>query len=102
MTNFISEDNNSITLDYVDLKNDLVAVYSNEDYCVFKFKGSLSFFKDGIGCEVSWVDYEHNIELELVPVLSEIEDWNNLVYNEENIIEFIADKMFKEKEKGNE
>lgn len=101
MTNFISEDN-SLTLGYVDLKNDMVAVYINEDYCIFKFKGDVRFFKDGIGCEFSWVDYEHNIELELVPVLSEIADLNNLVYNEESIIEFIADKMFKEKEKGNE
>lgn len=92
---FISQ-NNTYEFDSIDWKNDLIALYIDCQYCVFKFDGDIEFFRDGDGAGNTWVDYSHDITVELVHELSD----DNLVllnFKEVYIIEWIAEQVYKEK-----
>ena len=92
---FISQ-NNTYEFDSIDWKNDLIALYIDNQYCVFKFDGNVDFFRDGDGTGAIWVDFSHNITVELVHELSD----DNLVllnFKEVYIIEWIAEQIYKEK-----
>lgn len=92
---FISQ-NNTYDFDSIDWKNDLIALYIDNQYCVFKFDGDVELFKDGNGVGESWDDFSHDITTELVHELSD----DNLVllnFKEVYIIEWIAEQFYKEK-----
>lgn len=92
---FISQ-NNTYEFDSIDWKNDLIAVYIDNQYCVLRFDGDVEFFRDGDGAGNTWVDFSHDITVELVHELSD----DNLVllnFKEVYIIEWIAEQMYKEK-----
>lgn len=92
---FISQ-NNTYEFDSIDWKNDLIALYIDNQYCVFKFDGDVDFFRDGDGTGAIWVDFSHDIAVELVHELSD----DNLVllnFKEVYIIEWIAEQVYKEK-----
>lgn len=91
---FISQ-NNTYEFDSIDWKNDLIALYIDNQYTVFKFDGDVEFFKDGDGVQ-SWDDFSHDVTVELVHELSD----DNLVllnFKEVYIIEWIAEQIYKEK-----
>lgn len=93
---FISPDNR-YTLDFVDYKNDLLAVWNElGQHLTFKFKGWFRFFKDGNGVGETWTDYDHCVSLEHVPVLSD-----SSIFNHNFIIELLANKEFKKQLKEN-
>lgn len=92
---FISQ-NNTYEFDSIDWKNDLIALYIDNQYCVFRFDGDVEFFRDGDGAGNTWVDFSHDITVELVHELSD----DNLVllnFKEVYIIEWIAEQVYKEK-----
>lgn len=92
---FISQ-NNTYEFDSIDFKNDLIALYIGYQYTVFKFDGDVEFFKEGDGTGNTWVDFSHDITVELVHELSD----DNLVllnFKEVYIIEWIAEQIYKEK-----
>lgn len=92
---FISQ-NNTYDFDSIDWKNDLIALYIEDQYCIFKYEGDVEFFKDGNGAGNTWVDFSHDITVELVHELSD----DNLVllnFKEVYIIEWIAEQVYKEK-----
>lgn len=97
---FISQ-NNTYDFDSIDWKNDLIALYIDNQYCVLRFDGDVEFFRDGDGTGVIWDDFSHDITVELVHELSD----DNLVllnFKEVYIIEWIAEQVYLDKEKGDE
>ena len=92
---FISN-KNTYEFDSINFKDDLIALYIESQYCVFRYTGNVEFFKDGNGAGESWIDFSHNITVELVHELSD----DNLVLlnlKEVYIIEWIAEQVYKEK-----
>lgn len=92
---FISQ-NNTYEFDSIDWKNDLIALYIDNQYCVLRFDGDVEFFRDGDGAGNSWDDFSHDITVELVHELSD----DNLVllnFKEVYVIEWIAEQIYKEK-----
>ena len=86
---------------------DILFVYNvynsqfNSQYCIFKYAGDVDFFKDGNGVGESWIDFSHGITTELVHELS---DGNITLLNfqEEYLVEWIAEQIYLDKEKGDE
>ena len=95
---FISS-KNTYEFDSIDFKNDLIALYIEDQYCVFHYTGNVDFFKDGNGVGESWDDFSHDITTELVHELSD-ENITLLNFHEEYIIEWIAEQFYKEKDYG--
>ena len=95
---FISN-KNTYEFDSIDFKNDLIALYIEDQYCVFHYTGNVDFFKDGNGVGESWDDFSHDITTELVHELSD-ENITLLNFHEEYIIEWIAEQFYKEKDYG--
>ena len=94
---FISS-KNAYEFDSIDFKNDLIALYIQDQYCVFRYTGNVELFKDGNGVGESWDDFSHDITTELVHELSD----DNLVllnFNEEYVVEWIAEQIYLDKEK---
>ena len=58
-------------------------------------------FKDGNGVGESWIDFSHDITTELVHELSD-ENITLLNFHEEYIVEWIAEQIYLDKEKGDE
>lgn len=92
MMNFISTEN-EYNLDLLDTQNDMIYVWINSNYCVFKCKGRVKFFQDGNGVGESWIDYEDDIELEFVPTLSDV---TTIECEREWVVELIATEEFKQ------
>ena len=90
--NFISTEN-EYNLDLLDIQNDMICIWINSNYYVFKYKGQVKFFQDGNGVGESWIDYEDDIELEFVPTLSDV---NDVEYERKWIVELIATEEFKQ------
>lgn len=97
---FISQ-NNTYEFDSIDWKNDLIALYIDNQYCVFRFDGDVEFFRDGDGAGNTWVDFSHDITTELVHELSD-ENITLLNFHEEYVVEWIAEQIYLDKEKGDE
>lgn len=92
---FISS-KNTYEFDSINFKDNLIALYIEDQCCVFRYTGDVEFFKDGNGVGESWIDFSHNITVELVHELSD----DNLVllnFKEVYIIEWIAEQVYKEK-----
>lgn len=98
--------NNTLELDSIDWSKDLIAFYTNDisrdsQYVVMKWKGDLYFINDSNGVGESWIDYQHDIKLEFVPELSD-DNLMLLNFNEEHVVELLANELWKLKEKMND
>ena len=97
---FISS-KNAYEFDSIDFKNDLIALYIEDQYVVLEWQGNVEFFKDGNGAGESWDDFSHDITTELVHELSD-ENITLLNFYEEYVVEWIAEQIYLDKEKGDE
>ncbi len=97
---FISN-KNTYEFDSINFKDDLIALYIESQYCVFRYTGDVEFFKDGNGVGDSWIDFSHDITLELVHEWSD-ENITLLDINEDYVVEWIAEQIYLDKEKGDE
>ena len=97
---FISN-KNTYEFDSIDFKNDLIALYIQDQYCVFRYIGNVELFKDGNDAGEGWVDFSHDITTELVHELSD-ENIILLNFREEYVVEWIAEQVYLDKEKGDE
>ena len=97
---FISH-KNAYEFDSIDFKDNLIALYIEDQYCVFRYTGNVEFFKDGNGAGESWIDFSHDITTELVHELSD-ENITLLNFNEEYAVEWIAEQIYLAMEKGDE
>ena len=94
---FISS-KNTYEFDSIDFKNDLIALYIESQYCVFRYTGNVELFKDGNGAGESWIDFSHDITTELVHELSD-ENITLLNFQEEYLVEWIVEQIYLDKEK---
>ena len=85
----------------INFKDTLIALYIQDQYCVYKWRGDVELFKDGNGAGESWDDFSHNITTELVHELSD-ENITLLNFHEEYAVEWIAEQIYLDKEKGDE
>ena len=98
--------NNTLELDSIDWSKDLIAFYTNDisrdsQYGVMKWKGDLYFINDSNGAGDKWVSYEHDIKL--TPILGLSDDNLMLLnFNEEHVVELLANELWKLKEKMND
>jgi len=92
---------NNYEFDSIDWNNNLIALYIESQYCVFRYTGNVELFKDGNGAGESWDDFSHDITTELVHELSD-ENIILLNFHEEYVVEWIAEQIYLDKEKGNE
>ena len=98
--NFISSQN-TYEFDSINFKDDLIALYIEDQYCIFEYTGNVEFFKDGNGVGESWIDFSHDITTELVHELSD-ENITLLDINEDYVVEWIAEQIYLAMEKGDE
>lgn len=94
---FISN-KNTYEFDSINFKDNLIALYIQDQYCVYKWRGDVEFFQDGDGVE-SWIDFSHDITTELVHELSD-ENITLLNFHEEYVVEWIAEQIYLDEEKG--
>ena len=94
---FISN-KNAYEFDSISFKDNLIALYIEDQYCVFEYTGDVEFFKDGNGVGESWIDFSHDITTELVHELSD-ENIALLNFNEEYLVEWIAERTYLAMEK---
>lgn len=93
--NFVQH-NNPYKLDTASVMDNLITLQLNpEKRATWQYNGFMRFFNDGNGVGETWVDYEHNLNLVPVPVLSDNID--DLQVNEDAIVEFIATAEFKQR-----
>ena len=98
--NFISN-SNTYEFDSIDFKDNLIALTIDSQPCVFHYAGDVVFFKDGNGVGDSWIDFSHDITLELVHEWSD-ENITSLDINEDYVVEWIAERTYLAMEKGDE
>ena len=94
---FISN-KNTYEFDSINFKDDLIALYIEDQYVVFEYDGDVEFFKDGNGVGESWIDFSHDITTELVHELSD-ENITLLDINEDYVVEWIAEQIYLAMEK---
>ena len=94
---FISN-KNTYEFDSISFKDNLIALYIEDQYCVFEYAGDVEFFKDGNGVGESWIDFSHDITTELVHELSD-ENITLLEINEDYVVEWIAEQIYLAMEK---
>ena len=97
---FISN-KNTYEFDSINFKDNLIALYIEDQYCIFEYTGNVEFFKDGNGVGESWIDFSHDITTELVHELSD-ENITLLDINEDYVVEWIAEQIYLAMEKGDE
>lgn len=97
---FISN-KNTYEFDSIHFKDNFIALYIEDQYCIFEYTGDVDFFKDGNGVGESWIDFSHDITTELVHELSD-ENVTLLNFQEEYLVEWIAEQIYLDKEKGDE
>ena len=97
---FISN-KNTYEFDSFNYRQSLIALYIHDQYVVFSFVGDVKFFCDANGVGDFWDDFSHNITTELVHELSD-ENITLLNSHEEYVVEWIAEQIYLDKEKGDE
>lgn len=97
---FISN-KNTYEFDSINFKDNLIALYIQDQYIVFEWQGGVEFFKDGNGAGESWIDFSHDIALQVAHELSD-ENITLLNFHEEYVVEWIAEQIYLDKEKGDE
>ena len=95
--NFISN-SNTYEFDSIDFKDNLIALTIDSQPCAFHYTGDVVFFKDGNGVGDSWIDFSHDITLELVYEWSD-ENITLLDINEDYVVEWIAERTYLAMEK---
>ena len=85
---FISN-KNTYEFDSINFEDNLIALYIQDQYCVFEWQGNVEFFKDGNGVGESWDDFSHDIATWVVHELSD-ENITLLNFYKENVVEWIA------------
>lgn len=95
--NFISY-NNTIELDYIDLKNDLIGIIYNGHFLTYTYTGDAEFFNDTDDLVGAYVGSNHNIKLTYKPEYSDADIDDNtlsvLEYNREFVIEHIVQQIY--------
>ena len=94
---FISN-KNTYEFDAISFKDNLIALYVEDQYVVLEWQGNVDFFKDSNGVGESWIDFSHDITTELVHELSD-ENITLLNFHEEYLVEWIAEQIYLDKEK---
>ena len=94
---FISS-KNTYEFDSINFKDNLIALYIEDQYVVLEWQGNVEFFKDGNGVGDSWIDFSHDITWELVHELSD-ENITLLDINEDYVVEWIAEQIYLAMEK---
>ena len=89
---FISN-SNTYEFDSIDFKDNLIALTIDSQPCVFHYAGDVVFFKDGNGVGDLWIDFSHDITLELVHEWSD-ENITLLDINEDYVVEWIAERTY--------
>lgn len=99
---FISN-KNTYEFDSFDYQQSLIALYIHDQYVVFSFEGDVKFFCDANGVGDFWDDYEltNDFKIEIVHELSDV-DLVLSNYVEDYVIEWIAEQIYLDKEKGDE
>lgn len=92
---FISS-KNAYEFDSINFKDNLIALYIQDQYVVLEWQGNVELFKDGNGVGESWDDFSHDITTWVVHELSD-ENITLLNFHEEYAIEWIAEQFYKEK-----
>ena len=90
--NFISIEN-TYEFDSIDFKDNLISLYIESEICVFHYTGDVVFFKDGNGVGETWIDFSHDITLDLVHEWSD-ENITLLDINEDYVVEWIAERNY--------
>ena len=98
--NFISN-SNTYEFDSIDFKDNLIALTIDSQPCAFHYTGNVDFFKDSNGVGESWIDFSHDITTWVVHELSD-ENITLLNFHEEYVVEWIAEQIYLDKEKGDE
>ena len=94
--NFISY-NNTIELDYIDFKNDLIGIVYNGHFLTYSWNGSCWFKTDYDDLVGAYVESNHDIKLAISSEYSDDVDDNTLSvleYNREFIIEHIVQQTY--------
>ena len=97
---FISN-KNTYEFDSISFEDHLIALYIEDQYVVLEWQGNVDFFKDGNGAGESWIDFSHDITTWVVHELSD-ENITLLNFHEEYAVEWIAEQIYLDKEKGDE
>ena len=92
---FISS-KNTYEFDSISFEDNLIALYIEDQYVVLEWQGDVEFFRDGDGTGVIWVDFSHDITVELVHELSD-DNLALLNFKEVYIVEWIVEQIYKEK-----
>ena len=93
---------NLYSFDEISWKDCLIYLYNERhERLVFKYEGDVEFFKDGNGVGESWDDFSHDITTWVVHELSD-ENITLLNFHEEYVVEWIAEQIYLDKEKGDE
>ena len=98
MTSFINY-RNKYTLDGVDIEDNLISVYIDEQFVVYKYTGDTRFINDGNGVGDNYVSYDDSeVTYSIVPELC---DPSILLHNVNYdwISELLATELYKLKEK---
>ena len=88
---FISN-KNTYEFDAINFKDNLIALYIEDQCVVLEWQGNVEFFKDGNGAGESWIDFSHDITTELVHELSD-ENITLLNFHEDYVVEWIAEQI---------
>ena len=94
---FISN-KNTYEFDSISFEDHLIALYIQDQYCVFEYAGDVEFFKDGNGAGERWDDFSHDITTELVHELID-ENITLLDINEDYVVEWITEQIYLAMEK---
>ena len=97
---FISN-KNTYEFDSINFKDNLIALYIEDQCVVLEWQSNVEFFKDGNGVGESWDDFSHDITTWVVHELSD-ENITLLNFHEEYVVEWIAEQIYLDKEKGDE
>ena len=60
---FISN-KNTYEFDSINFKDNLIALYIEDQYCVLEWQGNAEFFKDGTGAGERCIDFSHDLTTE--------------------------------------
>ena len=94
---FISR-NNFVTLEDIDLENNLIGVLLNNKYVTYSWIGGCWFRIDYGDIVGAYIDSNHNIKLTYKPEYSDVDVDDNtlsiLDYNKEFIIEHIVEQTY--------
>lgn len=77
------------------LQDSLIALYIDNQYCVFEYTGDVKFLQDSNGVGDFWDDYDltNNFKIEIVHELSDV-DLVLSNYVEDYVIEWVVEELY--------